>query len=109
MVRDFSEKLEKDTGRMKRETSLVLVASFLMVSMTASTSVAGNNVTSFNVLGDSSVDCGENTLFYPILHHNLSLIPCYNGSDSTLLPHLLGNFCFSLSLVFTPFLDSCFF
>ncbi|GAY55542.1 hypothetical protein CUMW_164970 [Citrus unshiu] len=50
----------------------------------------GNNVTSFNVLGDSSVDCGENTLFYPILHHNLSLIPCYNGSDSTLLPHLLA-------------------
>ncbi|KAJ0020413.1 hypothetical protein Pint_31547 [Pistacia integerrima] len=41
------------------------------------------------VLGDSSVDCGENTLFYPILHHNLSLLPC-NGSDSSLLPHLLA-------------------
>lgn len=96
MVRDFSEKLEKDKRRMKREAFLVLVASFLMMGMTTSTSVAGNNVTSFNVLGDSSVDCGENTLFYPILHHNLSLIPCSNGSDSTLLPHLLGNFSFSL-------------
>ncbi|KAK0603819.1 hypothetical protein LWI29_009046 [Acer saccharum] len=45
--------------------------------------------TAFNVLGDSSVDCGENTLFYPLLHHNLSLIPC-NGSDSTLIPHRLA-------------------
>ncbi|KAK2640966.1 hypothetical protein Ddye_022729 [Dipteronia dyeriana] len=45
--------------------------------------------TAFNVLGDSSVDCGENTLFYPLLHHNLSLLPC-NGSDSTLLPHRLA-------------------
>ncbi|KAH7561360.1 hypothetical protein JRO89_XS10G0216100 [Xanthoceras sorbifolium] len=45
--------------------------------------------TAFYVLGDSSVDCGENTLFYPLLHHNLSLLPC-NGSDSTLLPHRLA-------------------
>lgn len=43
------------------------------------------------VLGDSSVDCGDNTLFYPYFHGNLSLLPC-NGSDSSLLPQLLGTF-----------------
>ncbi|KAB1226407.1 hypothetical protein CJ030_MR1G002891 [Morella rubra] len=45
--------------------------------------------TALYVLGDSSVDCGDNTLFYPLLHRNLSLYPC-NGSDTTLLPHLLA-------------------
>ncbi|XP_038707351.1 GDSL esterase/lipase At1g71250-like [Tripterygium wilfordii] len=40
------------------------------------------------VMGDSSVDCGDNTLFYPLVRHNLSLLPC-NGSAS-LLPHLLA-------------------
>lgn len=41
------------------------------------------------VLGDSSVNCGDNNLFYPFLHHNLSLLPC-NGSGSTLLPYFLA-------------------
>ncbi|KAL3653275.1 hypothetical protein CASFOL_002956 [Castilleja foliolosa] len=41
------------------------------------------------ILGDSSVDCGDNTPFYTLLHRNLSLFPC-NGSDATLLPQLLG-------------------
>ncbi|XP_061352019.1 GDSL esterase/lipase At1g71250-like [Gastrolobium bilobum] len=41
------------------------------------------------ILGDSSVDCGDNTLFYPLLHGRLSLYPC-NGSDATLLPQLLA-------------------
>ncbi|GKV28753.1 hypothetical protein SLEP1_g37765 [Rubroshorea leprosula] len=49
----------------------------------------GSKASAMFVLGDSSVDCGENTLFYPFLHENLSLLPC-NGSDSTLLPSLLG-------------------
>lgn len=49
------------------------------------------NVSALYVLGDSSVDCGNNTLFYSHLHRNLSLIPC-NGSDGNLLPHLLGMF-----------------
>ncbi|GAB2274486.1 hypothetical protein Dimus_009256 [Dionaea muscipula] len=40
------------------------------------------------IMGDSSVDCGDNTLFYPLLHDAFSLVPC-NGSDST-LPHLLA-------------------
>jgi len=44
------------------------------------------------MIGDSTVDCGENTLFYSLLRHNLSLLPCFNGSDSTLVPHFLGNF-----------------
>ncbi|KAI4304782.1 hypothetical protein MLD38_040252 [Melastoma candidum] len=46
-------------------------------------------VSAFYVLGDSSVDCGENTLFYPFLHKNLSLHPC-SGSDSSLIPHFLA-------------------
>ncbi|POO01427.1 SGNH hydrolase-type esterase domain containing protein [Trema orientale] len=48
------------------------------------------NVSAFYVLGDSSVDCGNNTLFYSQLHRNLSLIPC-NGSNGNLLPHLLAD------------------
>lgn len=47
------------------------------------------DVPALYILGDSSVDCGENTLFYPLLHRNLSLYPC-NGSDASLIPHLLG-------------------
>lgn len=50
-----------------------------------------SDVSALYVLGDSSVDCGDNTLFYPLLHGRLSLYPC-NGSDATLLPQLLGIF-----------------
>jgi len=50
-----------------------------------------SHVSALYVLGDSSVDCGDNTLFYPLLHARLSLYPC-NGSDATLLPQLLGTF-----------------
>ncbi|KAM3303310.1 GDSL esterase/lipase 7-like [Capsicum chacoense] len=48
-----------------------------------------SSVTSMYILGDSSVDCGDNTPFYPVLHQNLSLHPC-NGSDHTLVPQLLA-------------------
>lgn len=41
------------------------------------------------VLGDSSVDCGDNNPFNALFHRNLSRFPC-NGSDTTLLPQLLG-------------------
>ncbi|KAK6164010.1 hypothetical protein DH2020_000874 [Rehmannia glutinosa] len=41
------------------------------------------------VLGDSSVDCGDNTPFYVLSHRNLSMFPC-NGSDATLLPQILA-------------------
>ncbi|KAA8544427.1 hypothetical protein F0562_022439 [Nyssa sinensis] len=52
-------------------------------------SSGSSSITSMYVLGDSSVDCGDNTLFYPFLRHNLSLYPC-DGSDTSLLPHLLA-------------------
>lgn len=64
------------------------------------TSLWPSSVTSMYILGDSSVDCGDNTPFYPILHQNLSLYPC-NGSDQTLLPQLLGTY--SLLLPFSFF------
>lgn len=54
------------------------------------------------VIGDSAVDCAENALFYPILRHNLSLIPCSNGSNSTLIHHFLGIFSY-LSSAFTNY------
>ncbi|XP_057802372.1 GDSL esterase/lipase At1g71250-like [Salvia miltiorrhiza] len=41
------------------------------------------------VLGDSSVDCGDNNPFNGLFHRNLSRFPC-NGSDTTLLPQLLA-------------------
>ncbi|KAL8140940.1 LOW QUALITY PROTEIN: hypothetical protein V2J09_006961 [Rumex salicifolius] len=41
------------------------------------------------ILGDSSVDCGENTLLNSFLHRNHSLFPC-KGSDSDLFPYLLA-------------------
>ncbi|WCJ41532.1 GDSL-like Lipase/Acylhydrolase superfamily protein [Euphorbia peplus] len=46
-------------------------------------------VSAMYVMGDSSVDCGENTPLYPYLHRIFSLVPC-NGSDETLLPYLLA-------------------
>jgi hypothetical protein len=54
----------------------------------------GSLVSALFVLGDSSVDCGDNTLFYPLLHGRLSLYPC-NGSDGTLLPQIIGTSSFS--------------
>lgn len=51
------------------------------------------------VLGDSSVDCGDNNPFNGVLHQNLSRFPC-NGSDTTLLPQLLGTLSLSPSLRF---------
>ncbi|PNY04824.1 GDSL esterase/lipase [Trifolium pratense] len=50
----------------------------------------GSLVSALFVLGDSSVDCGDNTLFYPLLHGRLSLYPC-NGSDGTLLPQIIAD------------------
>jgi hypothetical protein len=57
----------------------------------------GSLVSALFVLGDSSVDCGDNTLFYPLLHGRLSLYPC-NGSDGTLLPQIIGTSSFSCFL-----------
>lgn len=83
--------------------SAIFIAYFLM-STAAMAEARGSYFTAFNVLGDSSVDCGENTLFYPFLHRNLSLVPC-DGSDSSLLPHLLGiSSINTLVLVFSGYL-----
>ncbi|KAL8531055.1 hypothetical protein ACS0TY_007897 [Phlomoides rotata] len=41
------------------------------------------------VLGDSSVDCGDNTPLDAFIPKNISQFPC-NGSDATLLPHLIA-------------------
>ncbi|XP_022153783.1 uncharacterized protein LOC111021219 [Momordica charantia] len=52
-----------------------------------------SNVTAMYLLGDSSVDCGLSTLYYPLLHRNFSLFPCEADADadaSTLLPHFLA-------------------
>jgi len=62
------------------------------------------HVSAMYVLGDSSVDCGDNTLFYPLLHARLSLYSC-NGSDATLLPQLIGTFLYRF---FSVPLDSAF-
>lgn len=70
--------------------------------MELSSELTVSPVTAMYVLGDSSVDCGDNTPFYALSHRNLSLFPC-NGSDTTLLPQLLGNLTISLSQFRTPF------
>nr|AVP71910.1 GDSL esterase [Elaeis guineensis] len=45
--------------------------------------------TALFVLGDSSVNCGDNTFFYPLLPLNFSSTFC-NGSHHRLLPDLIG-------------------
>lgn len=57
----------------------------------------------FYILGDSSVDCGDNTLFYPLVHSFLSLYSCNGSSDASLIPHLLGNSYYSRSVSFLSF------
>ncbi|KAI9116777.1 hypothetical protein K1719_012143 [Acacia pycnantha] len=54
-----------------------------------SSRIGSKNISALYVLGDSSVDCGNNTLFYPMLHSRFSLYPC-DRSDASLLPQLLG-------------------
>lgn len=63
----------------------------------------GSHVSALYVLGDSSVDCGDNTLFFPLLHARLSLYPC-NGSDATLLPQLIGTLLSLFYYFFSSFL-----
>lgn len=68
---------------------LVVVLMSLIINVANGKSPDTHNVMALYVLGDSSVDCGDNTLLYPLTHHNFSLHPC-DGSDSSLLPYLLG-------------------
>ncbi|GMI94610.1 GDSL-type esterase/lipase 77 [Hibiscus trionum] len=69
---------------------LVAIVSMGITKFAMGKEETSRNVSAMYVLGDSSVDCGANTLFYPIFHLNLSLLPC-NGSNSILLPYLLAN------------------
>lgn len=97
---------EKDKT-MRGFVSLVLVMELLTLVrgqfQEATTAlISGSNVSALFVLGDSTVDCGDNTLFYPLLHARLSLYSC-EGSDASLLPQILGNFLF-LSLLHFLFL-----
>ncbi|TYI19016.1 hypothetical protein ES332_A07G134500v1 [Gossypium tomentosum] len=68
---------------------LVALVSMGITNLAMVPGKTNRNVSAMYLLGDSSVDCGSNTLFYPIIHLNLSLLPC-NGSNSILLPYLLA-------------------
>lgn len=69
-----------------------------------------NNSAAFYILGDSSVDCGDNTLFYPLIHSYLSLYSCNGSDDKSLIPHLLGKYYSHISFLglmsFTIFIIS---
>ncbi|XP_022732668.1 GDSL esterase/lipase At1g71250-like [Durio zibethinus] len=68
---------------------LVAAVSMGVTNLAMGQEISSSNVSAMYVLGDSSVDCGVNALFYPIFHQDLSLLPC-NGSNSILLPYLLA-------------------
>ncbi|XP_071714142.1 GDSL esterase/lipase At4g26790-like [Rutidosis leptorrhynchoides] len=68
---------------------LHIVIPTLLIKNVDSNSTVVNKIKAMYVLGDSTVDCGENTLFFPFLLHNLSLHPC-DGPPSSILPHLLA-------------------
>ena len=78
---------------------LVVVFMGLIINVANGRSPDTHNVMALYVLGDSSVDCGDNTLLYPLTHHNFSLYPC-DSSDSSLLPYLLGTTFSDLSLAY---------
>ncbi|KAI5577809.1 hypothetical protein BDE02_09G140000 [Populus trichocarpa] len=98
----MAKRLQTRTTSSRRRAAMVflyLLLAILMSSIglvhgqflpnTPSVMETGSHVSALYLMGDSSVDCGKNSLFYPLLRRNLSLLPC-NGSDSTLLPHLLA-------------------
>ncbi|XP_022995420.1 GDSL esterase/lipase At1g71250-like isoform X1 [Cucurbita maxima] len=66
-------------------TAYVTLIGLLGLSLAA----RGSSITAMYLLGDSSVDCGLNALFYPLLHRNFSITPC-DSDGTTLLPHLLA-------------------
>ena len=97
-VRRLKEKQQSLNAKMVQNTVppkglvlvlLVVVLMGLIINVANGKSPDTHNVMALYVLGDSSVDCGDNTLLYPLIHHNFSLYPC-GGSDSSLLPYLLG-------------------
>ncbi|XP_050269604.1 GDSL esterase/lipase At1g71250-like [Quercus robur] len=97
-VRRLKEKQQSLNAKMVQNTVppkglvlvlLVVVLMGLIINVANGKSPDTHNVMALYVLGDSSVDCGDNTLLYPLIHHNFSLYPC-DGSDSSLLPYLLA-------------------
>ncbi|KAJ6693081.1 hypothetical protein OIU79_014757 [Salix purpurea] len=98
----MAKRLDIRTTSSRRRSAMVFLCLLLAILMNLSGRVHGqflptapsvmengSHVSALYLMGDSSVDCGKNSLFYPLLHRNLSLLPC-NGGDSTLLPHLLA-------------------
>ncbi|KAJ6671721.1 hypothetical protein OIU85_015464 [Salix viminalis] len=98
----MAKRLDIRTTSSRRRSAMVFLCLLLAILMSLSGRVHGqflptapsvmengSHVSALYLMGDSSVDCGKNSLFYPLLHRNLSLLPC-NGGDSTLLPHLLA-------------------
>lgn len=95
----------KTTTKMEGFVLFLVAAAAVSIGMTNLAMSMGHqeksssyHVSAMYMLGDSSVDCGANTLFYPFFHQHLSLFPC-NGSNSHLLPYLLGNTHFSSVLL----------
>ncbi|OMO77176.1 Lipase, GDSL [Corchorus olitorius] len=77
---------------MKMERIALFMAAAVVVMGTSSAmgqESSSWNVSAMYVLGDSSVDCGLNSMFYPFVHRSHSLLPC-NGSNSILPPYLLA-------------------
>nr|XP_043638239.1 GDSL esterase/lipase At1g71250-like [Erigeron canadensis] len=56
----------------------------------STTMFTATDIKAMYVLGDSTVDCGENTLFFPYLLHNMSLHPCEGPPSYNIVPHLLA-------------------
>lgn len=82
-------------NKMKVLLLHIVIAIFIKLVNSNSTTVS--KMKALYVLGDSTVDCGENTLFFPFLLNNLSLHPC-DGPPFNILPHLLG-----ISISFSSF------
>ncbi|KAF8395556.1 hypothetical protein HHK36_019504 [Tetracentron sinense] len=90
-LRSFvGRKKKKKTGRRTSTSTWLLLLVILMVAFGVAfgKSLITPSVSALFILGDSSVDCGDNTFFYPFIRQNLSFYPC-DGSQTRLLPNLL--------------------
>ncbi|KAK9065907.1 hypothetical protein SSX86_015309 [Deinandra increscens subsp. villosa] len=74
-------------NKMKFDVLLHIVTTIFIEMVNSNITVS--NIKAMYVMGDSTVDCGENTLLFPYLLRNLSLHPCENP-PSSILPHLLA-------------------
>ncbi|KAJ0765348.1 putative triacylglycerol lipase [Helianthus annuus] len=74
--------------KMKLDVLLPIVTTIFIKLVHSNITVS--NIKAMYVMGDSTVDCGENTLLFPYLLRNLSLHPCEGPPNSSILPHLLA-------------------